>query len=126
MLKLDDSFVTGSSIMPQKKNPDFAEVIRSKTSYSHGVLQSLLGISKGTMSGYNRDSQQSKYLAMDLFAEIESIPKILSGVIETSQAQKKVMSSKSQENYANAADLADYLAADYGLAFRDSYNLVRH
>ena len=63
--------------MPQKKNPDFAEVIRSKTSYSHGVLQSkLLGISKGTMSGYNRDSQQSKYLVMDLFAEIElAIPK---------------------------------------------------
>ena len=124
MLKLADSFVTGSSIMPQKKNPDFAEVIRSKTSYSHGVLQSLLGISKGTMSGYNRDSQQSKYLVMDLFAEIESIPKILSGVIETSQAKKKNMAQKSKENFANAADLADYLAADYGLAFRDSYNLV--
>ncbi len=124
MLQLDDSFVTGSSIMPQKKNPDFAEVIRSKTSLCHGTLQSLLGIAKGTMSGYNRDSQQSKYLIMDLFDETELVAKILASVIESSQAQKKQMASKSQADCANAADLADYLAAEQGLAFRDSYNLV--
>lgn len=124
IVKIDESFVTGSSIMPHKKNPDFAEVIRAKTSLSHGILQSLLGITKGVISGYNRDSQQTKYLIMDLFYEIEKIPQILSGVISKLKTNTTRMEKLATNNYAISTDLADYLAANCKIAFRDSYNLV--
>jgi argininosuccinate lyase len=124
MMKIDDAFVTGSSIMPQKKNLDFAEVIRSKCSFCHGNLQSLLGLTKGVMSGYNRDSQQAKYLIMDLFSEVAQVPKILHDVIHNMQPCKEKMKQLSTQNYAISADLADYLSANSSLAFRDSYHLV--
>ena len=124
MLKIDDAFVTGSSIMPQKKNPDFAEIIRAKTSFCHGVLQSLLGLGKGIMSGYNRDSQQSKSLIFDLFFEVESIPNILKLVINSMQICKERMLYLSTNNYTISADLADYIVKNSSLSFRDSYHLV--
>ena len=92
LLQLDDNYVTGSSIMPQKKNPDFAEVIKSKASLAHGFLSSLLGIQKGSLSGYNRDTQVTKYLIMDLIRECEAAPVILQGVFEVPQEVQKVTS----------------------------------
>ena len=124
MLKIDEAFVTGSSIMPQKKNPDFAEVIRAKTAVTHGITQSLFGIAKAAMSGYNRDTQQTKYLIMDLFYEIKNIPKILQGVIETFIPQKERMKQLANQNHIYSTDLTDYLACYHKMAFRDSYNLV--
>ena len=73
MVRIDDGFVTGSSIMPQKKNPDFAEVIRSKAAFVQGQLQSLLGIQKGALSGYNRDTQWTKYLIMDVVRNVKML-----------------------------------------------------
>ena len=124
MVKIDDAFSTGSSIMPQKRNLDFAEVIRSKCSFCHGNLQSLLGLGKGIMSGYNRDSQQSKYLILDLFLEMQDVPKILQAVLKTLQPCRQRMKQLSTQNHATSADLADYLAANSNIAFRDSYHLV--
>lgn len=124
MIKIDDSLVTGSSIMPQKRNPDFAEVIRAKCSFCHGSLQSLLGLGKGIMSGYNRDSQQSKYLILDLFSEMHKVPKILQIVLKNIQPCRQRMKELSTQNYAISTDLVDYLAANSMIAFRDSYHLV--
>ncbi|MGK0289829.1 MAG: argininosuccinate lyase [bacterium] len=124
MIDIDDQFVTGSSIMPQKRNLDFAEIIRSKASMAHGIWVSLMGIQKGSMSGYNRDSQQTKYLIMDLFRECADAPLILSGVIDTLVAKREEMQHKCEFGFMNSADVADWLAQKYSLAFRDCYNLL--
>ena len=124
MVKIDDAFVTGSSIMPQKRNPDFAEVIKSKASMTHGTLQSLLGIQKGSISGFNRDSQQTKYLIMDLFRETMDVPVILSGVLETLVIDREKMLELCSTGFMNSADVADHLCRKYDLSFRDAYNLL--
>lgn len=124
MMVLDDKFVTGSSIMPQKRNPDFGEVIRSKASMCHGILTSLLGIQKGSMSGYNRDSQQSKYLIMDLFRESMDSPLILSGVIESMTLNREEMLRQCENGFMNSADVADWLAREFSLSFRDCYEVL--
>lgn len=124
MLTLDDRFVTGSSIMPQKRNPDFAEVIKSKASLCHGLLMGLLGIQKGAMSGYNRDTQQTKYLVMDLFRECFDAPLVLSGVIESMSIARDTMRQLCEQDFMNSADVADWLAREYDLSFRDCYELL--
>ena len=124
MLEVDDRFVTGSSIMPQKRNPDFAEVIKSKASMSHGILVSLLGIQTGAMSGYNRDSQQTKYLIMDLFRECTVVPSILSGVCASMKFNRKVMRQHCQTGFMNSADVADWMAQKFELSFRDCYEVL--
>lgn len=124
MLEIDDRFVTGSSIMPQKRNPDFAELIRSKAAYSHGTLMSLLGTLKGSMSGYNRDSQQTKYLIMDLFRECIPVAKILAGVCESMVFKRETMLKHTDSGFMNAADVADWLAREYSLSFRESYEVI--
>ncbi len=124
MLHIDDRYVTGSSIMPQKRNPDFAEVIRSKAAYCHGTTTSLLGILKGSMSGYNRDIQQSKYLIIDLFRECSSAPLILSDVCKTMTFKHKNMEKQCQMGFMNAADVADWMAQTFDLAFRECYEIL--
>ena len=124
MLRLPEAFVTGSSIMPQKKNPDFAEVIKGKTALAHGLLQSLLGVSKGIVSGYNRDSQVCKYLVMDVIRECEPAPNILSGVMSELEVRKKVMWNRCNEGFMNAVDLADSLSRNHGIPFRKCYHLL--
>lgn len=124
MVEVHDSFVTGSSIMPQKRNPDFAEVIRSKAAVVNGMQVSLNGIQKGSMSGYNRDSQQTKYLLMDLFRETLDVPLILKGVIETLISFPDRMRKQCDIGFMNSADAADWLASRYGLSFRDTYNVI--
>ena len=122
--KVDDRYVTGSSIMPQKRNPDFAEIIRSKASLVHGSLISLLGIQKGAMSGYNRDTQQTKYLIMDLLRESRDVPSILSGVIASLVFDRITMRKSCEQGYINATDIADRLAQKHGLSFRDCYEVL--
>ncbi len=124
MLHIDDRYVTGSSIMPQKRNPDFAEVIRSKAAYCHGTANSLLGILKGSMSGYNRDVQQSKYLIIDLFRECSTTPLILSDVCKTMVFQHESMEKLCQLGFMNAADVADWMAQTFNLAFRECYEVL--
>ena len=124
MLAIDDRFVTGSSIMPQKRNPDFAEVIRGKASYSQGVLMSLMGVLKGSMSGYNRDVQLTKYQIMDLFREVSSVPLILSGVCDSMKFNVEEMLALSKKGFMNSADAADWLARKFELPFRECYELL--
>ncbi|OGH00103.1 MAG: argininosuccinate lyase [Candidatus Lambdaproteobacteria bacterium RIFOXYD1_FULL_56_27] len=122
--KIADRYVTGSSIMPQKRNPDFAEIIRAKAALTTGSLTSLLGIAKGAMSGYNRDSQQTKSLILDLFREIEDAPVILAGVIESLEFDLAALQQAAKRDFLNAADVADWLAQQFGLSFRDCYELL--
>ena len=124
VIQIDDNYVTGSSIMPQKKNPDFAEVIKSKASLAHGMLSGLLSIQKGAMSGYNRDTQTSKYLIMDLIRECESAPLILQGVFESLKVNHKKMKELSETDFLNATDIADHLARKLNLPFRECYHLT--
>src|SRR3989339_1393814 len=123
-VKISDAFVTGSSIMPQKRNPDFAEVTRAKAAYAAGTVTSLLGLQKGAMSGYNRDSQQSKSLIMDLFAEVLEAPFLFCNVIGALEVNAKVMEQRAKEGYMNAADLADGLAREHKMSFREAYDVV--
>jgi len=122
--KISDQFVTGSSIMPQKRNPDFAELIRAKAAQASGTLVALMGIQKGAMSGYNRDSQQSKYLIMDLFREVKDAPVVLTGVIETLTLNQGRMEELAKKDFLNAADWADWLAQEFKLSFRDCYEIL--
>ena len=124
LLQLDDNYVTGSSIMPQKKNPDFAEVIKSKASLAHGYLSSLLGIQKGSLSGYNRDTQVTKYLIMDLIRECESAPVILRGVFESLSINTEKMKKQCETGFMNSVDIADHLARTLELPFRECYHLL--
>jgi len=123
-LRLDDQFVTGSSIMPQKRNPDFAEVTRAKASAVAGILAGLLGIGRSAPAGYNRDSQWTKYLVMDAFAEIEGAPAIFQGVFESMAVDARRMREACAEGYMNAAEVAEALAARTRLPFRDCYRVV--
>ncbi|MBI5580394.1 MAG: argininosuccinate lyase [Deltaproteobacteria bacterium] len=124
MLVIPDQYVTGSSIMPQKKNPDFAELIRGKAACCHGALASLLGIQKGSMSGYNREYQLSKYVIMDVFRECRDAPSILSAVINAMTFNRAEMLAKAQKGFMNSVDVADLLARKFNLAFRDCYELL--
>jgi argininosuccinate lyase len=124
MLGIDKRFVTGSSIMPQKQNPDFAEVLRGKAANCHGMLVSLLGIQKAAMSGYNRDSQISKYTIMDIFEEISNAPLVIGNVVASLKCKKKNMRKNCSIDFINAADVADWLAQSSKLSFRACYDLL--
>jgi argininosuccinate lyase len=124
MLVIPDQYVTGSSIMPQKRNPDFAELIRGKAACCHGALASLMGIQKGSMSGYNREYQLSKYVIMDTFRECLDAPLILSGVISAMAFNRAEMRAKAQQGFMNSTDVADLLAQKFCLSFRDCYELL--
>ena len=124
MMRIPDRYVTGSSIMPQKRNPDFAELIRGKAADCHGALMSLLGIQKGAMSGYNREYQLSKYVIMDAFRECLDAPLILAGVIDAMAFNRAEMRTKAQQGFMNSADVADVLAQKFKLSFRDCYELL--
>jgi len=124
MLKLHDSFVLGSSIMPQKRNPGPLEVTRAKAAMAHGTQQSLFGISKASLSGYNRDGQYTKYLIMDLISECELAPVVLREVIGTLSVNKETMKSLASVGFLNAVDVADHITRELKLPFRQSYNIV--
>jgi len=124
LIRIEDSFLTGSSIMPQKKNPDFAEIIKSKTSLAQGFLSSLLSVQKGNLSGYNRDTQVTKYLIMDLIRECESTPIILKDVFKSLIINTNEMRKKCETDFINSVDFADHLSRKLDLPFRECYNIL--
>jgi len=124
MVTLSDEYSTGSSIMPQKKNPDPLEVIKAKTSLASGQLQSLISLGKANFVGYNRDSQWAKYLISDLIDECLLAPSVLSGLIETMKVNKDRMLALSEEGFIGTTSLLEQLASHYNLPFRKAKILV--
>jgi argininosuccinate lyase len=118
MLKISDRYSTGSSIMPQKKNPDTLEVVKGKASVAAGLLQGLLGLGKANFMGYNRDSQWAKYLICDLVRECALAPGIIRGVVETMEIDKGKMEEWCNKGFIGTTTLLEQLAFRYRLPFR--------
>ncbi|NQU44310.1 argininosuccinate lyase, partial [bacterium] len=121
LMRLDDAFVTGSSIMPQKRNPDFAEVTKAKAALAGSIASALPDLTRGNPSGYNREQQWSKYLILELFAELMDSPVVLSGAIGSLSLDTDRMRTLLKDDYLEAADVADYLAQTRGVPFRFAY-----
>ena len=122
-VELDDSFTTGSSIMPQKKNPDMAELIRGKTGRVYGDLMTMLTVLKGLPLAYNKDMQEDKEAIFDAFETAKMCLTVASPMIETMSVLKDNMYKAAQEGFINATDLADYLVKK-GMPFRSAYKTV--
>jgi len=122
-VELDDAFCTGSSIMPQKKNPDVPELLRAKTGRIYGHLMGLLTVLKGLPLAYNKDMQEDKEGMLDTVATLEGALQLLAPMLETMQVNTEKMSRAVREDYSNATDIADYLAAK-GLPFRRAHEVV--
>ena len=124
VLKINDAYITGSSMMPQKRNPDFAEVTKAKASLSYGILMSLMSIPKGIISGYNRDYQWTKFLVMDIIRECKDAPEIFKGVLSTLEINKKNAFKQAMVGFMNAVEVADFIAQKTGTDFRECYKAV--
>ena len=122
-IELDDAFSTGSSIMPQKKNPDIPELIRGKTGRVYGDLQSLLTFMKGLPLAYNKDMQEDKEAIFDSIDTVKLTLITLIPMIETLKVNKEKMKEASLKGFINATDCADYLVKK-GIAFRDAYKIT--
>lgn len=122
-ITLSDAFTTGSSIMPQKKNPDLAELIRGKTGRVYGDLTALLTMMKGLPLAYNKDMQEDKEAVFDALDTVSLCLQAMTPMIETMIVRTDKMFASAQFGYMNATDLADYLAKK-GMPFRSAYKLV--
>lgn len=122
-VELDDSYTTGSSIMPQKKNPDMAELVRGKTGRVYGNLIATLTMLKGLPLAYNKDMQEDKEAIFDGVDTVKQCLKVFILMIDTMKTQKQAMYAAAQKGFINATDLADYLVGK-GLPFRSAYKLV--
>lgn len=122
-IELTDTFSTGSSIMPQKKNPDMAELIRGKTGRIYGALFSLLTVLKGLPLTYNKDLQEDKEGMFDTAHTILTSLDIMAGMIETMVLNKDIMEKSTEKDFSNATELADYLA-NKGIPFRKAHEIV--
>ena len=122
-IELDDSFCTGSSIMPQKKNPDAAELIRGKTGRVYGNLVNLLTMMKALPLAYNHDMQEDKEPLFDTVSTLEASLFLMSKMIKTMQVNKKKMEASTKGDFSTATELADYLVKK-GLSFREAHKLV--
>lgn len=122
-VELTDTFSTGSSIMPQKKNPDMAELIRGKTGRVYGDLFGLLTVLKGLPLAYNKDLQEDKEGMFDTAHTILTSLDIMAGMIETMKLNKEVMEKSTEKDFSNATELADYLA-NKGIPFRQAHEIV--
>ena len=122
-VELDDSFCTGSSIMPQKKNPDVPELLRGKTGRTYGNLIGLLTVLKGLPLAYNKDLQEDKEGMFDTVETLEGSLKLLAPMIETMAVKKDVMRKAINNDYSNATDIADYLVRK-GLPFREAHEVI--
>ncbi len=121
-IKLDDAYTTGSSIMPQKKNPDMAELVRGKTGRVYGELIAMLTTLKGLPLAYNKDMQEDKEGVFDACETVKMCLKVFFGMISTLKADTDKMRKAAGEGFINATDLADYLVLK-GLPFRSAYKL---
>ena len=124
-ITLSDAFSTGSSIMPQKKNPDFAELVRGKTGRVVGDLVALLMTLKSLPLAYNKDLQEDKEGAIDAAATLEDCMNCMSGMISTMKVNEDAMANQAKKGYLAATDVADYLAKK-GLPFRRAHEIVGH
>ncbi|WP_066393991.1 argininosuccinate lyase [Neobacillus mesonae] len=122
-IELDDSFCTGSSIMPQKKNPDVPELLRGKTGRAYGNLIGLLTVLKGLPLAYNKDLQEDKEGMFDTAETLEGSLKLLAPMIETMTVNKDVMRKAINNDFSNATDIADYLVRK-GLPFREAHEVI--
>ena len=122
-IEIDDSYSTGSSIMPQKKNPDIAELIRGKTGRVYGSLTSLLTTMKGLSLAYNKDMQEDKEFAFDAIDTTKGCIVLFLGMLDTLTFQKERMRKSAEGGFTNATDAADYLV-NHGVAFRDAHGIV--
>ncbi len=121
-VRLSDAYTTGSSIMPQKKNPDMAELVRGKTGRVYGDLFSLLTALKGLPLAYNKDMQEDKEAVFDAVETVQMCLKVFIPMISTMQVRKDNMLRAAQTGFINATDLADYLVVK-GLPFRSAYKI---
>jgi argininosuccinate lyase len=121
--ELDDAFSTGSSIMPQKKNPDIPELARGKSGRVFGDLMGLLAMLKGLPLAYNKDMQEDKELAFDAIDTVKGCLALFTGMISTMTFRKDVMEASAKNGFTNATDAADYLV-NHGVAFRDAHGIV--
>ena len=122
-VELDDAYSTGSSIMPQKKNPDIAELVRGKTGRVYGALMSLLTTMKGLPLAYNKDMQEDKEMTFDAIDTTKGCISLFTGMIDTMSFNKNNMESSAKNGFTNATDAADYLVGK-GVPFRDAHGIV--
>ncbi|MGG0529047.1 argininosuccinate lyase [Bacillus pumilus] len=122
-IELDDTYATGSSMMPQKKNPDMAELIRGKTGRVYGNLMGLLTIMKGLPLTYNKDLQEDKEGMFDTVKTIAGSLQIFTGMIQTMTVNEDIMKKATKEDFSNATEVADYLAKK-GMPFREAHEIV--
>ncbi|MBR7086431.1 MAG: argininosuccinate lyase, partial [Prevotella sp.] len=122
-VELSDSFTTGSSIMPQKKNADMAELIRGKTGRVYGHLMALLTTLKGLPLAYNKDMQEDKEGIFDSIDTLKTSLRVFAPMVETMTVRKERMRAAAKEGFINATDLADYLTKK-GMPFRNAYKIT--
>ena len=122
-VELDDSYTTGSSIMPQKKNPDMAELVRGKTGRVYGDLMALLTTLKGLPLAYNKDMQEDKEAIFDSIDTVKKCLRVFTPMIETMRSIPENMYAAAGKGFINATDLADYLVKK-GMPFRTAYKIV--
>ena len=120
---IDDSYSTGSSIMPQKKNPDIAELVRGKTGRVYGALMALLTTMKGLPLAYNKDMQEDKEMAFDAMDTAADCITLFTGMIQTMKFRKDRMAKSAMNGFTNATDAADYLVGK-GVPFRDAHGII--
>ena len=122
-VEIDDAYSTGSSIMPQKKNPDIAELVRGKTGRVYGALMSLLTTMKGIPLAYNKDMQEDKELVFDAIYTAKGCLSLFTGMLRTMKFNRKKMAESARHGFTNATDAADYLVGK-GVPFRDAHGIV--
>lgn len=122
-VEIDDAYSTGSSIMPQKKNPDIAELVRGKTGRVYGALVSLLTTMKGIPLAYNKDMQEDKELVFDAIDTTKGCLALFTGMLRTMRFRKQRMEDSAKNGFTNATDAADYLV-NHGVPFRDAHGIV--
>jgi len=124
-IEIDDAYSTGSSIMPQKKNPDIAELVRGKTGRVYGALMSLMTTMKGIPLAYNKDMQEDKELTFDAIDTVKGCLALFTGMIRTMKFNKDIMEKSAMHGFTNATDAADYLVK-HGVPFRDAHSIIGH
>ena len=122
-VELDDAYSTGSSIMPQKKNPDIAELVRGKTGRVYGALTQMLTTMKGIPLAYNKDMQEDKEMTFDAIDTVKGCLALFTGMIKTMTVNKNKMEQSAKNGFTNATDAADYLV-NHGVPFRDAHGIV--
>lgn len=122
-VEIDDAYSTGSSIMPQKKNPDIAELVRGKTGRVYGALMSILTTMKGLPLAYNKDMQEDKELTFDAIDTVKGCLALFTGMLDTMKFRREVMEDSAKNGFTNATDAADYLVGK-GVPFRDAHGIV--